>query len=193
MEDTMYFRQRNEWRNWLIKNHNKGSPVWLLFHRKSSCKESINLEEAVEEALCFGWIDGKLRKVDHERFIVRFSIRKSSSVWSKINKERAEKLIEAGKMTSAGMSKIQAAKESGSWDNAYTNKKKDPTPPDLEEALMNNKEAWVNFQNFANSYKNMYIGWINAAKTGDTRNRRIKKVVEQSFINDKQFGAEGRV
>lgn len=180
-------------RNWLAENHDKQDSVWLLFYRKGHNERGVSLAESVEEALCVGWIDGKLRKVDERRFVVRFSVRKSDSVWSRINRERAEKLVDDGKMTSAGLAKILAAKKSGSWENAYTNKEIDPTPADLENALLSSREAWVNFQRFANSYKNMYIGWVNAAKTDETRNRRIKKVVEQSLMNKKQFGAGTRV
>jgi uncharacterized protein YdeI (YjbR/CyaY-like superfamily) len=183
MENAAFFKDREEWRTWLEKNHHKESPVWLVFFKKESGKKGITLEEAVEEAICFGWIDGKLKRVDDERFILRFSRRKANSVWSKINKERAEKLIKSGRMTPAGLAKIEEAKKTGMWDSAYTNKTKDAIPLDLKEALMKDNKAWNNFQNFANSYRNMYIGWVNNAKTAETRAKRIEKIVNQSAQN----------
>ena len=185
MENVLYFKNRQEWRSWLSQNHDKVNSSWLTFYKKNSHKKGISLEESVEEALCFGWIDGKLRRIDDERYALRFSPRKAKSVWSKINKDRAEKLIRAGKMTSAGLAKIEAAKKNGLWDAAYTNKLEDHTPSDLEKALMTNKEAWSNFQNLANSYKNMFIGWVTSAKTNETRQKRIEKVVEQAQKNKK--------
>jgi uncharacterized protein YdeI (YjbR/CyaY-like superfamily) len=185
MENALSFKGREEWRNWLRKNYEKTSHVWLALYKKKSGKIGITLKESVEEAMCFGWIDGKLKKLDDDRFILRFSPRKANSVWSKINKERAEALIKSGLMTSAGLAKIEESKRNGFWDNAYTNKIKEIIPLDLKEALMKNKKAWNNFQNFANSYRNMYIGWVNNAKTAETRRKRINKIVEQSLLNKK--------
>jgi len=185
MDDTFDFKNREEWRTWLTQNHDKADSAWLTFHKKGAGKKGITLQESVEEAICFGWIDGKLRKIDAEKFILRFSPRKANSVWSKINKERAERLMQFGKMTSVGLAKIEAARKSGWWDKAYTNKIKDEMPVDLEEALMKEKGAWENFQRFANSYRNMYIGWVNDAKTNETRQKRIQKVVEQACKNRK--------
>lgn len=185
MDDALFFEQKEEWRSWLERNYDKETYIWLAICKKGSAKRGITLEESVEEAMCFGWIDSKMKSFDDEKFILRFSPRKSNSVWSKINKERAERLILSGRMTAAGLVKIKEAKESGMWDSAYTNKTKGLIPPDLKDALMKNKKAWDNFQNFANSYRNMYIGWINNAKTYETRIKRIKKIVEQSLQNKK--------
>jgi uncharacterized protein YdeI (YjbR/CyaY-like superfamily) len=190
MEHTMQPKDSEEWRNWLTQNHDKTPNVWLTFYKKGSNRKGISLEEAVEEAICFGWIDGKLRRIDEERFVLRFSPRKAKSVWSKINKERAEKLTQLGKMTKAGLAAMELSKASGSWDTAYTNKVKDAVPVDLESALKEQQKAWHNFQAFANSYRNMYIGWVNAAKTDETRKKRVTKVVEQSLQNKKLLGAK---
>jgi uncharacterized protein YdeI (YjbR/CyaY-like superfamily) len=143
------------------------------------------MEEAVEEALCFGWIDGKLKRIDDEKHALRFSPRRGNSVWSKINRERAERLIASGRMTRAGLAKIQEAKRSGRWDSAYTSKIGERMPLDLKKALMEDRRAWDDFQGFANTYRNMYIGWVNDAKTDGTRRKRIRKVVEQSLQNKK--------
>jgi uncharacterized protein YdeI (YjbR/CyaY-like superfamily) len=130
-------------------------------------------DDAVAEALCFGWIDGKLKSIDEDRFILRYSPRKAKSVWSKINKEKAEKLIASGRMTADGLAKIEEAKKNGYWDAAYTNRTKYEMPDDLKKALIEDIDAWNNFENFANSYRNMYIGWVIGAKTEATRQKRI--------------------
>ncbi len=185
MDEALYFQTKADWRDWLSKNHAMTTSIWLFFYKKSVTKKGMTPEEAVEEAICFGWIDGKLRRVDEERFMLRFSARKDGSVWSQINRLRAEKLIAEGKMTSAGLVKIEQAKESGHWDKAYTNKIKDEIPSDLQEALQKHKEAIDNFQGFANTYQNMYVGWVNSAKSVETRKKRIEKVVEQALRNKK--------
>jgi uncharacterized protein YdeI (YjbR/CyaY-like superfamily) len=186
-QDALFFPSGEDWRAWLTLNHKGKRCVWLIFFKKSSGKNGLTLAEAVEEAICFGWIDGQLRRVDEERFMVRFSPRKDGSVWSQINKVRAEKLIANGRMTDYGLAKITKAKESGFWDSAYTNKIRDEIPTDLHKALRVDKNAFDNFQKFANTYRNMYIGWVNAAKTTETRKCRIDKVVERSSHNKKQL------
>jgi uncharacterized protein YdeI (YjbR/CyaY-like superfamily) len=185
MKSVLDFRSRDEWRSWLEKNFDKESSAWLRIYKKKSGRKGVTLEESVEEAMCFGWIDGKLRRLDGESFMLRFSPRKARSVWSKINRERAERLMGSGRMTAAGLAKIEEAKKSGFWDGAYTNKVRDDVPVDLKEALMRDKRAWENFENFANSYRNMYIGWVDNAKTAETRRKRVKKIVEQSLLNKK--------
>ena len=185
MENILSFRNSEDWRFWLKENSDKENYVWLTLYKKKFRKKGMTLEDAVEESICFGWIDGKLKRLDTERFILRFSPRKAKSVSSRINKERAERLMKLGRMTDAGLVKIQEAKKNGFWESAYTNKIKEEVPLDLKEALMNEKKAWENFHRFANSYRNMYIGWVNGAKTAETRTKRIKKVVEQSVLNKK--------
>ena len=185
MNNALSFKSRKDWRKWLEKNYDKESHVWLKLYKKGVGRREITLDESVEEAMCFGWIDGKLKKLDYERYILRFSPRKAKSVWSKINKERAIALIKSGRMTAAGLAKIEEAKKNEFWDKAYTNKTKEVIPLDLKEALMKDNKAWDNFQNFANSYRNMYIGWVNNAKTTETRMKRIKKIVQQSRHNKK--------
>jgi len=117
--------------------------------------------------------------------MIKFTPRRIGSVWSKINREKAERLIRAGRMSAAGLARIEEAKKSGLWDAAYTNKKKDRMPPDLKAALVQDKTAWDNFRKFANSYRNMYIGWVKGAKTEETRKRRMKEVVARSLKNKK--------
>ena len=159
--------------------------MWLIHYKKSSGKTGISLGDAVEEALCFGWIDGKLKSIDKEKYILRYSPRKKKSVWLLINKERALKLIKKGRMTAAGMKRIEEAKENGFWDNAYSTSRMEEMPVDLEDLLADDEIACVNFYNFADSCRNNYIGWINAAKAKETRKRRITQVVKRARLDKK--------
>jgi uncharacterized protein YdeI (YjbR/CyaY-like superfamily) len=185
LEDALLFNDRNGWCSWLEKNHRNTKEVWLLHYKKQSKKQTLKHIDAVEEALCFGWIDSKLKKIDEDRFILKYTPRKPKSPWSKINKEKAEAMILSGKMRQAGLEKIEEAKKHGLWDTAYTNKVKERIPLDLKKALLADNTAWDNFQHFANSYRNMYCGWVKSAKTNETRKRRIAQVVERSRNNKK--------
>jgi len=178
-------KNKKQWRKWLEVNHKNCNEAWLIHHKKPSCKKGISISEAVEEALCFGWIDSRLKKIDEKRFVLKYSPRKQKSIWSKINKEKAQELIASGKMTQAGLEKIQQAKKQGLWDKPYTNLQKEELPSDLKKSLVENKTAWNNFQNFANSYRNTYIYWINSAKTQITRKKRIIEVVKRAALNKK--------
>ena len=185
LNNALLLRNKTEWRKWLEKNHSTLDEIWLIHYKKSSNKKNLNHYEAVEEALCFGWIDSTLKRIDDEKYILRYTPRKNKSVWSKINKETAKRMISDGKMTTSGIEKINTAKKNGLWKTAYTNKIRDKLPSDLEKSLSSDRVAWENFQNFANSYSNMYIGWVNNAKTEKTRIKRINEVVKRSRKNQK--------
>ncbi len=169
------------------KNHDKATEAWLVIYKKGSNKTGLRYEEALEEALCFGWIDGKMKSIDKDKFILRYSPRNAKSIWSQQNREKTEQLIASGKMTRAGLARVEEAKMNGTWEKAYTQKKKDEIPADLEAALSLNKNALDNFNKFANSYRNMYILWVNSAKTKANRKKRISEVVERSELNKKSW------
>lgn len=141
-------------------------------------------KDAVEEALCFGWIDGKMKSIDAEAFMLWFSPRRRASNWSELNRRRANSLIEAGLMTSAGLAAIDKAKKSGKWQ-AEADGTRFSLPKELEEALKEHGEAWENFSNFAAGYRKTYCGWILDAKRQETRLRRIAVVVSRSAENKK--------
>jgi uncharacterized protein YdeI (YjbR/CyaY-like superfamily) len=185
LENAVLFPDSLTWRKWLSEHHDKAEEIWLIHYKKRSGIKSVSLADAVREAICFGWIDGKLRSIDEDKYILRYSPRRPGSVWSKINKDRAEAMIKSGKMTPVGLQKIEEARQNGMWDAAYTNLRRDKIPSDLKEALENDKEARKNFQAFANSYRNMYIGWIEGAKSENTRRNRIDEVVRRSSLNIK--------
>ena len=174
-----------EWRKWLEENHSTSSEAWLVFYKRNSGRANLSYDEALEEAICFGWIDGKVRTVDEERYMQRFSPRRPGSVWSKRNREIAGELVSAGRMTPAGLSKIEEARKNGKWDTAYPKRPVQTLPDDLREALEADPEAWEFFRNLANSYRNNYIGWVNAAKTEPTRQKRMAEVVKRSRLNQK--------
>ena len=174
------FLDREEWRKWLEENHSSKKEIWVVIHKKKSGKKGLKYHEAVEEAICFGWIDSKMQSIDTERFRQRFSPRRKSSIWSKSNKEKAEKMIQAEKMTQAGFETINEAERNGKWDIAYSSKMPLAVPKDLAKALKENELAWKNFEKFSNSTKLQYIYWVNSAKKDETRRKRIIVVVKKA-------------
>ena len=174
------FKTQKLWRTWLSKNHDKIDFIWLAIRKKDSKIKCITYREALDEALCFGWIDGMVKRYNDDYFIQRFTPRKPRSIWSQINKDKVTTLIESGKMTEAGIVKIEEAKKNGQWDKAYGQKVQQPLPDDLKKALKAAPEAWKNFSAFAPCYQRMYIEWVCFVKKVDARKRRIAKVVEYS-------------
>jgi len=177
-EPTFFAEDREAWRAWLSENGGKAKAVWLLFLKRSTGKRCISLAEADEEALCFGWIDGKLRSIDGERHLLRFSPRHPGSIWSASNKARAEKLIAEGRMTKAGMKLVEAAKRSGEWDRPIDVRSAE-VPEDLAAALAGDAEARRYFEALAISYRKQYVAWLLAAKRPETRQKRVRAVVDR--------------
>ena len=167
---------REEWRTWLAENHASEKEVWLIHYKKHTGKPGITYEDAVEEALCFGWIDGLLRRLDDERYILRYSPRKKKSIWSELNKERAERMIDQGQMTEAGLAKISEAKKNGEWYREIASE----IPPDLKEALAAKKKALENFEGFSTSLQKRFIWWVDSAKKEETRQKRIQETVDMA-------------
>jgi uncharacterized protein YdeI (YjbR/CyaY-like superfamily) len=179
------FRCGEEWRRWLQENHGEENEAWVIIQKVRSPDEGLRYVEAVDEAICFGWIDGKMRRLNDHEFEQRFSPRRQRSIWSLINRDRAERLIEEGRMTEAGLRAVEEAKSNGRWEKAYTSREPPEMPGDLLEALKESPEAHRNFMGFPNSARFMYIHWINDAKRAETRVRRIKRVVERATQNKK--------
>ncbi|NJD59948.1 MAG: hypothetical protein C3F13_03060 [Anaerolineales bacterium] len=176
---TMIFRNQVEWRSWLETHHATDKEAWLLISRKGASHQYLSLEEANEEALCYGWIDGALEPINQETYALRFSPRKPNSIWSVNNQQRVEKLIKEGRMTSAGMEKILEAKESGEWEAAMEREDVSSVPDDLVQALEEN-DAWLDFENWPPSLKKQYLYWMESAKKPETREKRIKAIVEKA-------------
>jgi uncharacterized protein YdeI (YjbR/CyaY-like superfamily) len=173
---------RGEWRAWLAENHDKSKGVWFVYFKKTSGKPRVTYDEAVEEALCFGWIDSLPRKLDEERSKLLFTPRKPKSVWSKLNKERIERLIKNGLISEIGLAKIEAAKADGSWNTLDASDNLE-IPPDLKKSLAANKTAKKNFEKFSDSVKRAILSWIYGAKRDETRAARIEKTVSMAARN----------
>lgn len=180
--EIVYAPDRGTWRTWLKTNHKKKTAAWLLFYKAASGKKYVSYPDAVEEALCFGWIDSKKMKLDDERSIQFFSPRSPRSNWSKLNKDRVAKLIAQRKMTSAGMATITLAKEKGTWD-ALNEVEQTIVPEDLAAAFEPHKKALTNFNAFPRSSRMIILGWIHSAKTPGTRNKRIEETVTLAADN----------
>lgn len=178
---SLHVTDRIEWRNWLEENHKTEDEIWLVHYKKHTGKPRIPYDDAVEEAICFGWIDGIVKKIDEEKYAQRYTPRKKKSVWSDLNKSRAKKMIELGKMTMSGLEKL-----GDHLNEEVTSPKKEfEIPLDLKDSLISDPKAWENFNNFAPSYRRDYIGWVLDAKREDTRQRRISAVVKRSKDNIK--------
>ena len=184
--EKFYAKNRREWRQWLKEHYNSSTGVWLIYYKKNTSKPHVEYEEAVEEALKYGWIDSKTKFIDEERYMQVFTPRKPGSVWSKSNKGRIKKLIKNGQMKPAGLEKINTAKKDGSW--TILNDIEDLIiPEDLKNTLKQNTVAYKNFEAFTDSTKKQVLYWITSAKMKDTRLRRIKKTVELAAKNKKPF------
>lgn len=175
--DTFHPADRKAWRQWLVKNHHIKLSVWLIFNKKKSGKRSLTWSESVDEALCFGWIDSKAVTLDEDRYMQFFSRRKPKSVWSRINKEKVEKLIAEGLMTEAGLRCIEIAKENGSWISL--DEAEDLiVPKDLEKAFKQHKGSKIFYNGLSKSIRKAMLQWIAMAKLPETRQRRINEVAE---------------
>jgi uncharacterized protein YdeI (YjbR/CyaY-like superfamily) len=175
---------RAEWRAWLAANHAGTAGVWLITYKKATGKPRIEYDEAVEEALCFGWVDSKPNKLDEERTMLWFAPRKPNTGWSRPNKERIERMIAAGMMHPAGQAKIDAAKADGSWErlDAVENLE---IPADLAEALARYPAAAAHFAAFPRSAKRGILEWIVNAKTPATRAKRIEETARLAEQNER--------
>lgn len=175
---------RREWREWLAQNNGKSPGVWLVYYKKHTGKPTVSYDEAVEEALCFGWIDSVPNVIDDDRYMQLFSPRKAKSPWSRLNKTRIEKLVNDGLMTEAGQKKIDEAKTDGTW-TSYDAVEDLIIPPDLAEALAANETAKKNFDAFADSYKKGILWNVINAKRPETRAKRIEEIVRLAEVNKK--------
>ena len=181
-ENSVHPKSSSEWRTWLERNHKRASGVWLISFKKSSGKPRVEYHEAVEEALCFGWIDSKPNKLDEERSMLWFAPRKARTGWSRINKMRVEKMISQNLMTSHGLGKISAAKEDGSW-NLLDAIERLEIPPDLEEAFLRYKNSRKNFNAFPPSIKRGILEWLLNAKKPETRAKRVEETARLAQEN----------
>jgi uncharacterized protein YdeI (YjbR/CyaY-like superfamily) len=175
---TLYLTNRDDWRAWLSQHHASEREIWLISYRKHTGKPSLPYDDAVEEALCFGWIDSIRKKIDDEKYAQLYTPRKSTTNWSALNKNRLRKLFKAGKMTPAGTAKIDAAVLEEIKKPAVPELEPQSVPEYLEQALQKHPTAWENFNNLAPTYRRQFIGWISEAKKEETRQKRLQKSIE---------------
>ncbi len=192
--ETFYPRSRQEWRDWLQENHDKKQSVWLIYYKKKSNIPTVSYGEAVDEALCFGWIDSKAKPLDEHKFMQFFSRRKEKSVWSKINKKKIERLTNEELMTKSGYEIIEIAKQNGSWtilDEAEAL----IIPEDLDNEFQKRNIAKEYFLSLSRSDKRNILQWLVLAKRQATREKRIAEIVENADKKQKpkQFGGQKNV
>ena len=182
--ETLYITSGKEWRAWLKKHHQAKSEIWLIYYRKSSGKPRISYNEAVDEALCYGWIDGIVKGMDEERFTQRFTPRRPNSNLSHLNKERVRQLIADKKMTKAGLDAIVHA-----FDAKTDKPGKVKLPKDIKQALMANKQAWEYWQQFPEKYKRIRVGYIKdqGYHGQEAYDKALKNLVKMTAKN-KRFG-----
>lgn len=181
-ENAIHPASLAEWRNWLAHHYAQPKGVWLVTYKKASGKQVFTFDQAIEEALCFGWIDSKPAKLDADRSMLWFAPRKPGSGWSKLNKERLERIEAAGKLTEAGIAKINAAKADGSWYLLDAIEALE-IPADLAKEFANYPGAEANFEAFPGSAKRGILEWIVQAKRPQTRMKRIKETAELAAQN----------
>ena len=186
-KEHLYFKNAQEWREWLHDNHHSSTGVYLIFYKVSSEAESMRWEEAVQVAICYGWIDSTVKRLDDERRRQMFTPRKDKSVWSKLNKTYIEKLIAEDLMHESGLRKIEIAKQNGSWES-LDHVENHIMPDDLKLAFEQNKTALDNYNKFSPSYRKSYLYWLNQAKREATRSARIAEIISLCEQNIKSRG-----
>jgi uncharacterized protein YdeI (YjbR/CyaY-like superfamily) len=173
-----------DWRAWLAENHASAGSVWLVAFRKGAGRAAFTFDEAIEEALCYGWIDSLPRKLDAERSMLLFSPRKPRSLWSALNKRRVERLVAEGRMREPGLAKVAAAKASGAWD-ALDAVEALAIPADLDAAFAGRPGARDRFTAFPPSTRRGILEWILQARTAETRARRIAETADRAAVGER--------
>jgi len=190
--DPVFFDDRDAFRDWLAANHETEDVCWVGYYKADADREGIAYAESVEEAVCFGWIDGLIHGIDDETYARRFTPRTPDSRWSKANVERVRVMVDAGRMTPAGLAAVEAAKASGAWTDAYRLADDHDLPEDLETALRADDAAWEHFQAFSNTDQHAFIAQVEAARTEETRTRRIERTVALAARDERAFDDENR-
>ena len=182
--DSVHPPSREAWRAWLAEHHDRDDGVWFVFFKKATGKPTVSYDEAVDEAICFGWIDSRPRTLDAERSMRYFSPRKPGSGWSRVNKARIVRMTDAGRMTPAGQAKIDAAKADGSW-GALDDVENLIVPGDLAGAFDDCPGAAAHWENFPRSVKRGILEWIGNAKRDATRKKRVSETARLAQKNER--------
>jgi uncharacterized protein YdeI (YjbR/CyaY-like superfamily) len=177
---TLDVRNVAAWRAWLAKNHQSASEVWLVFQKRHTGRSSIAYEDAVDEALCFGWIDSLVRRLDDDRYARKFTPRRPDSRWSTVNRKRYARLAASGRLMPAGR-KLAPTERSGDAPQASSDK----VPTYIEQAIKRHRAAWNFFESLAPSHRRMYIMWIDSAKREETKARRLREAIQKLAAGEK--------
>jgi uncharacterized protein YdeI (YjbR/CyaY-like superfamily) len=184
---TLPFESKKKWSDWLAKQYDKSMGVWLKLAKKDSGISSVTYEEALDIALCYGWIDGQKKSFDDKYWLQKFTPRGPKSIWSKINTEKAEKLIASGEMKPAGLKAVEAAKQDGRWEAAYSSQKNMSVPEDFQAALDKNKKAKAFFATLNSVNRYAILFRIQTAKKTETRARRMEQFIEMLERGEKLY------
>jgi uncharacterized protein YdeI (YjbR/CyaY-like superfamily) len=184
---VLLFASRGEWGRWLDEHHASTEGVWLQFAKKGSGVTTVTYDEAVEMALCYGWIDSQAARLDDRYWLQRYTPRRKRSKWSRINREKAEKLIAGGLMQPAGLLEVERAMADGRWDAAYDGPKNMAVPQDLLQALKQNEQARAFFDSLNSRNRYAILYQIEDAKKPETRARRIEKYVKMLSNQEKLY------
>ena len=179
------FENQKDWETWLKKHHNSSPGVWLQIAKKASGIQSVTIEEALDSALCYGWIDGQRKRCDDTSYLQKYTPRRPKSVWSKINREKALQLIKDRRMKPAGLRAIESAKADGRWDAAYDSPGRAEVPPDFQEALNNSPKAKAFFDSLDRTNKYLVGYKIQTARKAETRAKRIEQFIRMLENNEK--------
>lgn len=175
--DVLTFGDAAAWESWLADQHDNSQGVWLKIAKKASKARTVGWSDALDVALCFGWIDSRRKSIDESCYAQKFTPRRPGSSWSKINTDRVEALIKAGRMRESGLAQVAAARADGRWDAAYESQHTATTPPDLEQALANNPAASQAFDSLGKSDRYALILRLLKARTSEERSAQVGKVV----------------
>ena len=181
----IYLENRADWRDWLAENHASSPGVWLIYSKKHTCVARVSNDHAVEEALCFGWIDRTVKRMDNQRDCQWVAPRRRTSGWSALNRRRAEALMASGAMMAAGLDKIEEARANGNWDKALEDRVDRPVPPELTAALSSEPRAEAGFNRLTPTQRKYLVNHVARAKKEETRQRRAARVVEMILSGKK--------
>lgn len=184
---VMLFEHQKDWVVWLDQNHAASSGVWLRLAKKASDLNSVSYAEALEVALCYGWIDSQAKSYDESSWLQKFTPRGVKSIWSKVNREKAQKLIESGQMKPAGLKAVEAAKQDGRWEAAYDSPSGATVPSDFQAELDKNAQAKAFFATLNSTNRYAILHRIQTAKKAETRTKRIQQFIEMLEKKEKLY------
>ena len=184
--ETLYCPRLASWRHWLVRRHDSAREIWLLFPKKHMAKPCVTYNEALDEALCYGWIDSLVKRLDDDWYARKFTPRTNNTKWSELNKQRVARLIKEGRMMPSGLGKLWSTEEPANTAKRPRKLEVPSTVPGvISRSLKKNSQAWENFTKLAPSHRRRYIGWIMFAKREETRQKRLKEAITLLAANQK--------